>query len=181
MIDFLKENFIWIAGIATAAKWVYEYSQKLRWEKSKFLLERLEDFLSNDSTEKVHKILDWNKVKIDFGGEKIVITDDILFEALQTHDIKKTFTETELKLRCLFDEYLDDMTEFLILSECGLLEKRDFRKFMKYWIDIISAENKRKPQHLHDQFQRYMSFYGFEKLLVFIKKKPIFDTFCFRL
>lgn len=119
MIEFVKDNFIWIAGLITAIKWVYEYSQKLKWEKSRMLLERLEVFLQRESTENIHHILDWNKVKIDIGGNKVVVSDEIIFEALKTHDKKTQFSETELAIRDLFDDYFDGMTEFIILSECG--------------------------------------------------------------
>lgn len=178
MIEFIKDNFIWVAGIITAMKWVYEYSQNLRWQRSRLLLEKLEDFLGRESTEKVHHLLDWNKVKIEISGTKIPIDDEILYQALQTHDKKSSFTETELKIRDLFDEYFDGLTEFLLLSECGLVNKRDFRKFMVYWIDILNGKSERKPKILQQQIESYLKFYGFDKLYRFIHRKSFFwDNF----
>lgn len=174
MIDFVKDNFIWIAGLITAAKWVYEYSQKLKWEKSRMLIDRLETFLQRDSTENVHHMLDWNRVKIDVAGNKVLVSDEIVFEALQTHDKKTKFSETELEIRDLFDDYFDGLTEFLILSECGLLSKKDFRKFMSYWIEILNGKSRRKSPELQKQIEEYLIFYGFKKLHRFIHSRPVF-------
>ena len=171
MIEFLKNNFVWIAGIATAAGWVYEYSQKLRWDKSKFLLERIEDLLERESTQYVHSMLDWNALELDFDGVKVRVDDNMLFESLQTHDTKHSFTRQEMKIRDLFDEYFDGLTEFLILSECGLISKRDLAKFMDYWISILNGERSSKSQKLNSQINEYMLFYGFNKLHDFIHRK----------
>lgn len=174
MTEFLKENFIWIAGIITAAKWIYEYSAKLRWEKSRFMLERIESLLQRESTQQVHFMLDWNSIELDFDGRKVRVDDQMLFEALQTHDIKDFFTRDEIKIRELFDEYFDGLTEFLILDECGLVDKKDMNKFMKYWLDILSGERSSKSEKLNGRISEYMLFYGFGKLHGFIRKKSYF-------
>lgn len=173
MIDFLKENFIWIAGIVTSIKWTYEYTQKLKWDKSKILLDRLEDFLGRESTKKVHQLLDWNKVVMELGGEKKMIDDEMFYNALITHNVKMNFTSVEWEIRGLFDEYLDGITEFLILSECGLLSRYDYMKFMSYWFDILSARSVRKSDKLHQQIKTYMRFYGFQKVYDFVHRKPL--------
>lgn len=171
MIEFLKENFVWLAGIFTAAKWVYEYSQKLRWDKSRFLLERIEDLMERESTQQVHFMLDWNVLDLEIDGRKLRIDDTFLLEALQTHDKKHSFTKDEMKIREIFDEYFDGLTEFLILHECGLINKSDLRKFLKYWLDILSGERSSKPEKLKTQIQSYMIFYGFQRLHGFLTKK----------
>lgn len=119
-------------------------------------------------------MLDWNSLELDFDGRKVRVDDNMLFEALQTHDTKHSFTRDEMKIRELFDEYFDGLTEFLILDECGLVNKKDLRKFMKYWLDILSGERSSKSQKLNRQIDEYMLFYGFSKLHGFIHKKSYF-------
>ena len=172
LIGFIKSNFVWIAGIITASKWVYEYSQKLRWEKSKFLLERIEGLLERESTQYVHSMLDWNLLELDFDGVKVKIDDHMLYESLQTHDMKHSFTRHEMKIREFFDEYFDGMTELLILSACGLINKKDLAKFMEYWISILNGKRSSKTERLNSQINEYMLFYGFKKLHRFIHHKP---------
>lgn len=173
MINFLKENFLYITAIVTSIKWVYEYSNKLKWEKNKFLLERLESFFKDKNTQNIELVLDWNKIKIENNGIEHKINDEILFEALQTHNIKNSFDSTELYLRNAFDDYFDKLTEFIILAESGMISEKNLRKFLQYWVEILNGKKKSKSKKLVDQFSKYLEYYGYDKLKNFIKKDPI--------
>jgi hypothetical protein len=174
MIEFIKDNFLYITAIITSIKWVYEYSNKLNWEKNKFLIDRLEVFFNDTNTKNIQLVLDWNKIKINDGQENYLIDDDILFEALQTHDIKHKFDKTEIFLRNSFDEYFDKLTEFIILAESGMISKRNLRMFLNYWFNILGGNKKSKPSKLINQFKVYMLFYGYEKLFKFLNNKNNF-------
>ena len=65
VLNWVVDNFVLIAGLATTLRWVWEYSQNRKFEKNKFLLERIEKFNSLPSTQKMQKLLDWNSIKID--------------------------------------------------------------------------------------------------------------------
>jgi hypothetical protein len=116
-------------------------------------------------------MLDWGMLELDFEGRKVVIDNEMLFGALQTHDVKHSFTRDEMRIRELFDDYFDGLTEFLILSECGLVNRNDMRKFLNYWIQILNGERSGKPEKLKSQMDSYMLFYGFDKLHRFIQRK----------
>lgn len=175
MIEFIKENFLYITAIITSSKWVYEYTNKLKWERNKFLLDRLEKFYSNTNTENIHLILDWNKITVSKEGEIFKITDEILFEALKTHDIKNSFDKTELFLRNSFDEYFDQLTEFVVLAESGMVSEKNLRIFLRYWIDILNGGKKNKNKDFSGQIEKYLLFYGFDKLNYFLKEKNKFN------
>jgi hypothetical protein len=170
MIEFLKNNFLYITAILTGAKWVYEYSNKLKWEKNKFLLDRLEIFFNDNNTKNIHLMLDWNKIKIKSDGVEYKINDDIIFEALQTHDVKHTFDTTEIYIRGAFDEYFDKLNEFIILYDAGMISEKSLRSFLRYWIDILKGKKKSKSKTLINQFSKYLDFYGYRELNSFIKK-----------
>ena len=168
MNESLKENFLYITAIITSIKWVYEYTNKLNWDKNKFLLDRIENFFKDKNTQNVEFILDWNKIKVESNGIEYKINDEILFEALQTHDIKHSFNGTELYLRGAFDDYFDKLTEFIILAESGMVSEKNLRKFLKYWIDILNGTKKSKSKNLVNQFSKYLEFYEYDKLKKFI-------------
>jgi len=174
MINFLKENFLYITAIITGAKWVYEYSNKLKWERNKFLLDRLELFFKDPNTQNVELILDWNKIKVKNNGVEHKVTDDILYEALQTHNTKHAFDTTELYLRGAFDDYFDKLTEFIILVESGMISEKSLRNFLKYWIEILNGKKNSKSKKLVNQFSKYLEFYGYDKLKKFIEKDKVF-------
>lgn len=151
-------------------KWVYEYSNKLKWDKNKFLVDRLEFFLKDKNTHNVHLILDWNKISIQLENEKLEIDDEILLNALKTHDVKHRFNKTELYIRKSFDDYFDKLTELIILSESGMVNKKNLKNFLGYWIKILNGSKKNKPNEVHDQIIKYMKYYEFDKLYNFINE-----------
>ena len=175
MIDILQNiyhyilnNFVFVTGVLAGMKWVYEYSQSRKFEKNKFLYDKLSKFDDLENTKFVKKMLDWNKLKIKDGQDIHFITDDILIEALTTHDKKKQFNPTEVWVRAQFDEYFDNVNELIILSECGLIDKKNLKRMLKYWIDILNGTKKVKRKEFSAQIQNYLSYYGYHDVAAFI-------------
>jgi hypothetical protein len=164
----IEEKITLGIAVITGVKWVYEYTKKLTWDKNKFLLERYEKFKSKESTKAMQLSLDWNKITITLNGESMRVDDNMLWESFQTHDIKTTFTKDEASLRKLFDEYLDDLNEFRLLSETGLISEKNYRLFMKYWFDILTGKKSNKPKKVLSQIESYMKYYGYNDLFVFM-------------
>ena len=169
ILDWTIDNFVLITGLATTLKWVWEYSEGRKFEKNKFLLERIEKFNSQPSTQKMQKLLDWNAIKIEINGNRTKVDDDILIEALKTHNNKKSFNPTEVYIREIFDKYLTGLTELIILSKTGLVDKKNLKKFIQYWINILNGTKKNKPKLLVDTFQKFIDFYGYSEVSEFLK------------
>jgi hypothetical protein len=170
-MTFEEKMTLW-AGIAAAAKWVYEYTKRLSWDRNRFLLERIEKFRSMDSTAKVQTMLDWNGARVEINGKRVWVDYVILMGALQTHDVKHDFSAVEVSIRGLFDEYLDGLSELVAMSRSGLVDKGNLRLFMRYWIDILAGRRGKKTA-LSNQFKRYMLFYGYEELHDFVMRKTV--------
>jgi len=167
--NWVESDFVLIAGLATSLKWVWEYSQSRKFEKNKFLLERIEKFNNLESTQKVQKILDWNSISIEINDIRVKVDDDILVESLKTHDQKSSFDSTEVYLRQIFDDYFTGMTELIILSNTGLVDKGNLKKFLKYWIIILNGKKKNKPESFVKTIENYLKFYGYTEVLKFLK------------
>jgi len=167
--NWVESDFVLIAGLATSLKWVWEYSQGRKFEKNKFLLERVEKFNILESTKKVQKILDWNAITIEINGVDTKINDSILVEALKTHDQKVIFDLTEVYLRQIFDDYFTGITELIILSNTGLVDKKNLKKFLKYWIIILNGKKQNKPESFVKTIENYLKFYGYTEVLEFLK------------
>ena len=52
VIDKILEILPLVSAVAVGLKWVLDYSETKKWEKNKFLLDRLEQFEMLDSTKK---------------------------------------------------------------------------------------------------------------------------------
>ncbi len=153
-----------LLAVITGIKWVYEYTKQLQWEKNKYLIDRLDLFKSKSHVKIAHKLLDWNKVTIQINNVDVKVDDETLYEAFYTHNIKHKFTTTESDLRTIFDNYFDDLTELLILSEIGLVDDENLEKYMKYWFDILKGKSGKKELRLINQIHNYLEYYGYEDL-----------------
>jgi len=157
-------------GLAASFKWVYEYSGKIKWDKNKFLLEQVEKFQSLETTQLAQKCLDWNSATIVYGGQTIKFNDETLIDALKTHNVKHSFSSSEVAIRKIFDEYFDGLTKLVILSKSKLISEENLILFLEYWFDILSGDAHNKKRDLVEQIHLYLNFYGYSNLLNFLIK-----------
>ncbi len=71
----------------------------------------------------------------------------------------------------LFDNYFDDLTELLILSDMGLVDDVNLEKYMKYWFDILRGKSGKKELRLINQIHNYLEHYGYEDLYYYLNFK----------
>lgn len=158
-IEIVSTILFSIIGIG---KCIYEYTKKLRWDRTKFLSEQMDHFFKDPEIKKVLTILDWNSAKIEFNGEFIKYNDSTIISALSTHDIKSSFSPEEKYIRSLFDNFFDRLSIFQIWMDTGLIDRSDTKKFLKYYLEIISGKRKSKSNEFVLTLKKYIDFYGFE-------------------
>ena len=157
-----------ITAVITGIKWVYEYTKQLTWEKNRFLLDRLDLFKNKENTKKMQLLLDWNDINIEIGEKRQRVDDEILLGAFITHNKKSSFTTLEFELRSIFDEYFDDLNEFIVLCETGLIDKENLKIYMKYWFDILTHKKNSKSLILINKIHEYLDYYGYKDLYNFL-------------
>ena len=167
---YILDNFVFFGALVASIKWIYEYTQSRKFERNKFLFERIEKIDELNNTKIVKKMLDWNKISIVDNNNRYLIDDDILIESLITHDKRDKFNDTEVWIRSQFDEYFDNLNELILLAECGLIDEYSLRKMMKYWIDILNGKKKVKSKQFSVQIQNYLIFYDYHDVASFIMK-----------
>lgn len=159
------------ASLAAAFKFTSEYSERLKFEKNKLLLDEINKHQSLNSTKVIEKILDFDNISLELNGRVIHISNELLFNSLQTHDIKQTYSDDEVLIRDLFDEYFDNLTKLLFMSKSQLVQRNNLNMFMRYWFDILSGKSNNKPDKVIQQIHTYLEFYGFIELRKFLTKK----------
>ena len=169
LLNWIQDNFVWIAGLSAGLKWIWEFSTSNKFNKNKFLVERIDKFDSLDSTKKVKKLLDWNLSKIEINGELVRVDDDFLIQSLRVHGEYDQFSLEESYLRKIFDEYFDGLEQLIVLSKTGIIDKENLFKFIEYWIDILKGKKQNKPKTLIETIHTYLKFYGYSELFKILK------------
>lgn len=170
IINFLLDNSVLILGTFTAAKGVYEYSQKQKFEKNLFLHEQMNKFFAIEEVIVVHRLLDWNATKVYYNGTDYYFDDASVLAGIQTHDKKNKFNEKEVIIRKVFDRYFDELNHLIILKDCNLIQESNLRKFLKYWIDILKGDKRNKPEIVITSILQYLDFYDYKDVKKFILK-----------
>jgi len=163
-----------ILVVVTFIKTAYEFIKGLKWKKSEYLSKEVKEFFSDQNVKTVCVLLDYNVRKIDLLGNKIVVSDSDLIEALKTHQVKQSFTTEQAALRDIFDLFFDKLSYFNIHIKNGLVEKKQVLLYLNYYLDII-AKPGRKPNELVQVFNDYIDYYGYtnvRELLDMHKKSP---------
>lgn len=170
---FTKENLTIIGGILAIVKWLYETQKQRNWETNKYLIEKLEEFQKKGSTTTIHNILDYNEgAPVFLGSNKIseeALNDQIIIDSLVTHDKKQIFTDVEIGIRGLFDQYFDNLTQLILMSKCGLIDEKNLKLLLQYYINIMNGKSERKSKEYVEQIKKYLKFYNYDLVLEFIK------------
>ena len=159
-----------IGGFIAFGKWIYEIVQNYKWERNKFLLEKLEEFRKKDNTKIFHQILDWNGSKIKINGKEFRVDDLLLITSLDLQTDREVFQTEELLIRNTIDEYFDDLTTLVFMVKVGLIDEDYFRNFMSYWFNILKGDG-RKPEIVSKKIKKYLKYYGYEELYNFMIEK----------
>ena len=168
-----------VVVVLTFIKETWEYIKGQKWKKSEFLSKEIKEFFKDDNVSKVCAMLDWNARKIEIDGKVVLITDDMLHAALQTHADRSKFTEVEARLRDIFDQFFDKLSYFNIHIQNGLVSQTEVLTYLSYYLDILSKPG-RKPKRLVEVFNNYISYYGFVNVQQLInksnkKKNPLLE------
>lgn len=162
-------NITILFGIITACKWLYEYQKKQKWEKNKYLIERLKDFNETPSTKQINKILNYNDgIPFILNGKEKLIDDNVVINSLITHDRKEKFTDLEYEIRNIFDEYFDNLSELIILSKCKLIDSKNIKLLLNYYIKILNGSSNYKSEKYINTLKSYLKFYDYDNLYNFI-------------
>jgi len=140
-----------VGGLITAFKIMYELQENrkqkekdLRWKQAKAAQELITQFLNNKLAYNATLMFDWADRVFEISPEN---TDTIDFEdikaSLRTTNLQ--FTEKEVFIRDCVDAFLFQVEYIEQSIENGLIEFRDVKFPMEYFIKVINQHNILKP------------------------------------
>jgi hypothetical protein len=124
----------------------------------------VKEFLQKETTKKAFEILDVEGEVVEFGSATIEITDDFLIGAISTFDQKKNNSEMELVVRGILDEFFDDLSIFQSHVEAGLIELKDIKPYLEYWIRELTGRGRLCGKSFAEQTLKYLRFFGYNRV-----------------
>jgi len=178
----------WVAlGTAAAAFVAFlaglvQYRHAQRWKRSEFVAREVKEFKGDPAVRNALLMLDWNERHVELFPQEpdpakrsALVTDELLAHALaplpdkaaaRLHD---EFKREEVAIRAAFDELFDALERFEYFIQAGLVSRREFDPYLRYWIDLLGDRaGRRKPPAVVDALWAYIGAYsysGVQKLL----------------
>lgn len=158
-------------------KGIYEYTKAQKWKKAEFVSKEIKEFYSDFDIKRAMILLDWNSNDIELKANEIGIetklyfTDNLIISSLQTHRESPTFSNEEIVIKGIFDTLFDKLSTFENYIETGLINVKDIKPYLIYWIKIIADnQNDRKPKEVRTQIWKYIDEYGYDNVRVLCNK-----------
>ncbi|MCB0397315.1 MAG: hypothetical protein KDD36_11705 [Flavobacteriales bacterium] len=170
-IELIFKTGAFIISLALLFKGIYEYARAQQWKKAELVSREVKEFLADFNVKRALVLLDWNANhlaldKDEMPGNTTMKFDDALIEsALRTHKECQKFTHEEVIIKEIFDHFLDRLTMFENYIESGLINARDLKPYLNYWIRILAdPRSDRKPASTRKKMWVYIDEYGFDKV-----------------
>jgi hypothetical protein len=185
IIDIALKGLTFIVSIFLLYKAYKEYFKTQDWKKAEFLAKEFKDFSADFDVIRAQYMLDWNNRQISLkefeqdiiyaNSDKkysfIKFDDTLLFKSLSNHCTVDGFTNEELLIRDIFDNYLMKLGLFNQYIENKLVDVKDVRGYLKYSICIMGdMNNKQKEKELKLQIQQYIQTYENNDVASLFKK-----------
>lgn len=151
-----------------------QYRRSEQWKVSEFVAKEIKEFESDPSVRNALLMIDWGSRRINLYLEPnpkkdgfIEITRETQWKALLPHSVKSDytgdqtviasdsetegskkniglFTPDEAKIRDTYDIFLDRLERFANFISSNLVEANEFKPYLIYWINSITANNSDK-------------------------------------
>ncbi len=162
-----------IIGFFLFWRGVNQYEKEQNWKKAEFFAKEIKEFKSDPMVKNTMLMLDWNRRKIELSSnESLFDIDSELCKALEAKTYfnegdadEDGFSTQQSLIRDNFDVFFDYLEKFELFIEVELVKEKDFRPYLKYWIDLMGdKKSRRKPIEFYQILWEYIDFFRYEKL-----------------
>lgn len=176
LIKYLEDfhNAFSLLGLAAGGIWTLKefYLRRIADRKS-LATQMFDKFKNHPHTILATRMLDWQRpfaIGEGANGQQLEFksTSSELMSALRSDGGDVNFSETEVRVREIFDDFLTELEMLNSYITSGLLKMEDISPFLGYWADIIKRGEGIHRQPVSDQLMLYIKNYkyrGVEQLL----------------
>ena len=173
----------WLGLTATVAVFVaglIQYRRNQEWKRAEFLAAEMHRFLEAPRVRNALWMIDWSERPIDLFLRGVdtppAVTREQQTGALVPHvlvprlkdgtgisdSMSGRYTLEEGAIRDTFDVFLDGLERFSAYVRTGLIEAKDLRPYLGYWIDDIAADTEdANDAEWTALLLAYIHYYGF--------------------
>jgi len=135
-------------GIVGFSVGLWQYRNAQRWKVLEFVAQEVKEFEKRAAVSNAMLMLDYEGMEIELFPEeekpadRLVAVREPLLVASLVVEQERGFTNAEVAIRDIFDEFFGCLERFDQYIESGLVSYAAFHPYLKYWLGILAG---RKP------------------------------------
>ncbi len=156
-------------GIVAFSVGLWQYHKAQRWKVLEFVANEIKDFEQQPSACNAMLMLDYEGMRIELfpKDDKVVDRYVAVDEALIVQSLvvkqHRAFTDVEVAIRDIFDEFFGHLERFDQYIESGLVGYRDFHPYLRYWLGILTeARSGLKSQRLVGAVREFLIAFEYD-------------------
>ncbi|WP_080055311.1 hypothetical protein [Spirosoma aerolatum] len=172
--DWLTTTSILIAAITLSINACSNFS-KSKWEKTQFLVEEIRKIKSEADNKLAIDFFRYNISTLELYTDKtgadrwVIVSDDLLVQALEVDQNRNDYTETEVRVRSILNNFLDDFSFFNRYIDDGIITEKEAELYLKDWLKVLDYR-KRKSNKFQEKFSNYLKYYGYGEVSDLLEK-----------
>ena len=158
---------------------LWQFRRAQRWKRVEFVAGEAEKFFNDESVKAALAMLDWSQKSIalfryrDPNDTRLIwVTYQLVAGSLSTNP-NQTYDSKSTAIREIFDRFLTSIERFENFIQAGVVKESDLRPYFHYWTNLLSGSDKKSPRvtaELLPQFWRFVTHYGYGKVVHFVKR-----------
>jgi hypothetical protein len=179
-IDTISKALTLVVATILAVKAIWEYVRAQRWKRFEYMAAEMKALAADANSRKVMMMLDWRDREVELFPERttdkpVLVTDQLLLSALHPNDYGANgqgYTDEEARIRDLFDGLFDKLTVFAVCLRSGLIQPRDLRAHLSYWLNKLTnpaSRGKNGPIFVQT-IRRFLQYYQYDDLCWMLDK-----------
>jgi len=165
-----------IAFLGAAAAFSIGLAQYIRaqtWKRTEWVAQEMESFFNDWRVMAALRMIDYGERRLELYPSRaneteryVMVLDDDVAKALEHHIVRqrdnRAFTDDELTIRDIFDQFLNRLERIQSFIRTGLLSYRHVRPYLDYWaVQVLEAEAADVRVLRIVALRRFMDVYGY--------------------
>lgn len=156
-----------VGGLFGFYKSFIEYRNAQKWKKAEFLAKEAKEFFADRNVSRALLFLDYKENDIPVydneieGKKSIHYNNELLMRSLDPERNITEFSQEEVLIRKIFDDFLTKLGFFNHYLESNLVTLKDIIPYLGYWVDVLANPNKSKRnKYLMNRIWLYIDKYS---------------------
>lgn len=184
VFEFISKSSGFIIAAFGFYKAYIEFRDAQKWKKAEFLAKEAKEFFTDKNVVRALKFLDYREHEIPVLDAEISkyktikFNQDILLRAWSVDRPIAEFSQEELIIRNITDDFFTKLSYFNTYLDTKLINLEDLRPYFIYWINILgNSKSGKRSKTVMRQLWIYIDYFEYSSIRELVNKFGFLPNF----